>query len=190
MEPEWTVQQLQARIEEAASERLHCQVVAFLELPISQTMRSLGLHGDDTWVTCSLAITPRLFRCEPPFGTTAGGTRVTIRGTGFLAGLGFGCADSGTRVSFGPGQTVACWRLSDQELQCITPQHPEGITKVSLVGCETARDSGAAAYEFMSEGRMCDMIFLTTNANCPIRQPRQGLGEDADATPFHWPDDT
>lgn len=69
---------------------------------------------------------PRITGLVPPGGPTAGGTRVTITGSG-LAGAG----EAGGSVSFGgsPAEVVAA---SDAELIVISPRHDPGDVEVSI----------------------------------------------------------
>lgn len=175
----WSTLDLRTAIEHAASERLNYAVVALLyfncggeKVPTDppQSLSALGLHGGAS-IHCELIISPHVTRCEPPYGPVAGGTLVCIRGSGFLTQSGFASdGHSGARLSFGSGCSVPCWRASDEELLCRTPEHAEGVVSVTLLGCEAASASlGTAAFEFASEGRMCDLIFATTNAHCPLK---------------------
>ena len=188
VEPDWSSQDLCEAIENAAQQRLGHRVAALMSyrdgrrVPLTprQTIASLGLQGPDACVRCELTSAPRVKRCEPPFGPVAGGTLVTIRGSGFLAQSGFGSSSStsgGARVSFGAGCTVPCWRASDEELLCRAPPHDAATVSVTLLGCENSESSGAAACEFASEGRMCDLIFATTNAHCPLRRAGEDVHE-------------
>ena len=189
----WTNLDLRAAIERSACERLGNVVAALLSYPDGthvpmdppQFLAALGLDASDATVKCELVSAPRIQRCEPPFGPVGGGTLIRVRGSGFRAESGFGGHGDGTsaaaitgggaRLSFGSGCTVPCWRGSDDELLCRAPPHPEGIVSVVLLGCvEAAGSSGAAAFEFASEGRMCDLIFATTNSNCPLRNVKNG----------------
>jgi hypothetical protein len=177
----WTTDDLKRKIEGLAALRLGYQAVALLShrggrpLPNGALLTSLSLV--DEAVDCALVTVPLVFRCEPPHGPVAGGTLVRIRGSGFLA------VGGGARVSFGDC-SVPCWRVADDELQCLAPPHTEGIVSVKLKQCcEAVREStgGAASYEFASEGRLCDLIFATTNAHCPLRTSDRGAGLEKEA---------
>lgn len=181
-----TVEFLRSTVESNAVDRLGFDVVAKFSLPDGRqlpeqpphmTLASLGIGHSDC-IACSISPALRIYRCEPPHGPVAGGTLVHIRGSGFSQGS-FG--DGSARVSFGAGCTVPCWRGSDAELLCHAPPHAEGIVTVTLVGCEAAGFIGVASYEFATEGRLCDLIFSTTNAHCPLRDGAYGaVGAAAD----------
>ena len=177
--PSWTSHDLRSAIQHVAHERLGQALVAILRfadggsisMDPPQSLVTLGLGGSEACVHCELVAVPRVQRCEPPYGPVAGGTLLTLRGSGFLVSSGFSNSNenAGARLSFGAGCTVPCWRLSDEELLCRTPTHAPGVVSVTLLGCEAAGSStGAATFEFASEGRICDLIFATANAHCPL----------------------
>lgn len=175
--PTCTIQELKFLVERQAHDRLGFYVSAALSFEdgraivgtdTQQTLAALGLDTAGACVGCSLTMVPRLTRCEPPFGPARGGTLLRLRGSGFLESAGFHNT-GGVRLSFGSGCSVPCWRATDNELQCRAPAHDVGIVNISLLNCEDAASAGSAAYEYCSEGRLCDLIFSTTNSHCPLR---------------------
>ena len=188
--PSWTTDDLRSTVERFAAQRLGHQAAALLTydgrlLPAGVPLSLLGLDSEAASIDCELVTVPLIFRCEPPHGPCAGGTLVRIRGSGFLAQSGFG-EGGGARVSFG-ALAVPCWRTADDELQCRAPPHAEGPVSVSLLGCQAARaSSGCAAYEYASEGRLCDLIFATTNAHCPLRTGEEERGTGVEEQTPDW----
>ena len=190
MASSWTTDDLRSAIENVASQRLGYQAAALLthdgrQLPAGVSLSSLGLDNEAASVEVELVTVPLIFRCEPPHGPCAGGTLVRIRGSGFLSQSGF-AEQGGARVCFG-ALAVPCWRAADDELQCRAPPHAEGLVSVSLLGCQAARaSSGCAAYEYASEGRLCDLIFTTTNAHCPLRTGEEERGTGMEELAPDW----
>src|SRR5690349_10414554 len=80
---------------------------------------------------------PGITTVSPAYGTTRGGTAVTLTGTHF---------EHVHAVRFG-GTTAQFRRVSSTELRAITPAHPAGWVTVAVVTANgTARDKGGYSY--------------------------------------------
>lgn len=62
--------------------------------------------------------------CNPPTGSTAGGTHVTITGTGFSRGC---------TVTFGGFSAASVVAVNDSTITCVTPAHAAGAVNVAVV---------------------------------------------------------
>lgn len=122
---------------------------------------------------------------DPPAGSTAGGTEVTITGTGFFY--------PGTKVSFGgvPAQRVTV--ISDNQAVAVTPPHPQGPVDVRVESAGLSPVSPAAHFSFAGgawseSGAMATARFSHTITELPDGgvlvaggRAAQGLGPLASA---------
>lgn len=74
-------------------------------------------------IATALAPTPTIAGLTPTSGSTAGGTVMTITGTGFA---------SGVSVIFGEQAATSVTRVSSTSLSVVTPQHMAGSVSVSV----------------------------------------------------------
>ncbi len=68
---------------------------------------------------------PALLSLSPPTGSTAGGTRVRLRGAGFLRTPALACR-------FGAAADVPATWVSAHEVECVSPSAPRGAVDVAL----------------------------------------------------------
>lgn len=88
-------------------------------------------------VTIVATLTPRITDVTPPFGSTEGGTRVSVRGSDLA---------SNCFVTFGALQGTSEW-ISGSEIAATTPPHAAGAVDVAVhCGTSTATRSGGFRY--------------------------------------------
>ena len=78
---------------------------------------------------------PRLDSLQPPLGPVAGGTRVTVFGTGFLGIPSIWCRFSGVDAALnvtGRAVLVSARRFSSTRLECVSPQLQAGYWQLEL----------------------------------------------------------
>jgi len=152
-------------------------------------------------VDCQLTIveappltrSPRLLQLGPLWGPEEGGTLIRLYGEGLSSSV---AAESSTssnnrgvpHVRFGSSVSVPCERINDTTLCCLSPQHPPGIVKVSLVQCGISHNNNSqltgsniileddldeTTFEYVRMGAAFDAIFATTNSYCPLRSQQQ-----------------
>ena len=154
-----------------------------LEATSRSTCREAGLGPTSTvYATVSFGgHAPSLHKCEPPFGSCAGGNTVYIHGAGFTAGQHF----HHLRVAFGADRQVPATRVSDHVLECVAPPHPAGPVTVRLLCASASAEqrvlepaSKGAPYEFVEPELMYDAIFASTNSHCPTLHVLRGRAEE------------
>jgi uncharacterized protein (TIGR03382 family) len=84
---------------------------------------------------------PTLASLSPTSGTTAGGTTVTLTGTGFLAGV---------AVLFGSDAATSVTVVSPTQLTAITPVRPVGVVSVTVRNLDNQSAELARAYRFVA----------------------------------------
>ena len=82
---------------------------------------------------------PTVTSVSPTFGNPAGGTLVTITGTGFVAGA---------SVDFGSSACTGITVLSATSITCTTPAHALGTVAVTVTNADTQSGSLASAYTY------------------------------------------
>ncbi len=88
-------------------------------------------------VTIVTTLTPRITDITPPFGSTEGGTRVSLRGSDL---------SSNCVVTFGGSQAASEW-INASEIAATTPAHAAGVVDVAVhCGANTATRSGGFRY--------------------------------------------
>ncbi|MDP1823565.1 MAG: IPT/TIG domain-containing protein [Archangium sp.] len=84
---------------------------------------------------------PTLTAVSPISGTTAGGTVVTLTGTGFGAG---------TQVRFGTDGATGVTVVSPTQLTALTPAHAVGVVEVRVTSLDSQSATLARAYRFVA----------------------------------------
>jgi hypothetical protein len=189
-----------------------CHLTIILEAPPLPTL------------TIRPLILPRLLQLGPLWGPEEGGTLIRLHGEGLfsqsllllqtMVGEAAAAVDSTTtatsssnnnnndrgvpHVRFG-SVSVPCERINDTTLCCLSPPHPPGIVKVSLVRCNSIShnnhnnshnnhnnhltgnnnrilleeddedEQDETTFEYVRLGAAFDTIFATTNSYCPLR---------------------
>lgn len=85
---------------------------------------------------------PTVSGVEPAFGTTLGGTEVTISGQNFVPGA---------TVVFG-GVEVAPASVSATEVRLVTPKHPPGLVDVTVRNPDGKAATSPQAFEYVPKG--------------------------------------
>jgi PKD repeat protein len=93
-------------------------------------------------VTVVATLTPRISDVTPPFGSTDGGTRVTVRGSDFAQN----CS-----VKLGGLQATSAW-VSASEISAIAPPHAAGAVDVE-VHCGTSTATRSAGFRYVAPAR-------------------------------------
>jgi hypothetical protein len=118
---------------------------AHAEGTVSVRLKSPGGSSTDTAAddyTYTLPVTPTITSLSPTSGSTAGGTSVTINGTGF---------DLVSSVLFGDEPAVSYVVNSPTKITAVAPSHAEGTVRVRVtaVGGTTA-DTAADDYTYVA----------------------------------------
>lgn len=103
------------------------------------------INPDDQASTLTGAFTfdpaPTLVSSSPTTGSTAGGTPVTLIGTGFLGGA---------TVLFGASAATTVTLISPTELTAITPAHAVGVVSITVRNADNQSAELARAYRFVA----------------------------------------
>ena len=97
--------------------------------------QSTTLSHSFTYITPSPSITS----INPTSGTTAGGTSVTITGSGF---------QSGATISFGGSAGTSVVLVSSTSLTAVTPAHSSGTVSVTVTNPDNQADTLLGAFTF------------------------------------------
>ncbi|MBX5480258.1 MAG: IPT/TIG domain-containing protein [Myxococcaceae bacterium] len=106
-------------------------------------------NPDDQTSTLANAFTfvaaPAVSTLSPHIGASAGGTQVTITGTGFVDGL---------TVSFDGVEATSVTVLNSQTLTAVTPAHPEGWVSVTVSNPDGQTSTLAQGFDFIAAPAM------------------------------------
>jgi hypothetical protein len=89
---------------------------------------------------------PAIIRISPSGGTTAGGTLVTITGTGFQPGV------PGTRVTFGGVAGTGVNVLSATQIQAVTPAHATAAVDVRVTNPDSQSATRTGGFTYTTGG--------------------------------------
>jgi hypothetical protein len=106
-------------------------------------------NPDDQFATLVGAFTygtppPAIISISPSSGTTAGGTSVTITGTGFQPGV------PGTTVTFGGVAASGVNVISSTQIQAMTPAHDAGSVDVRVTNPDAQSATRVGGYVYVS----------------------------------------
>jgi hypothetical protein len=101
--------------------------------------------------TVSASPYPTITNISPDNGTSAGGTPVTITGTGFSnscpTGAAADCPNTTPRVLFGETEVAGAW-VSSTQITATTPAHSSGPVSVKVRNPDTRQTAVGSAYTF------------------------------------------
>jgi len=106
----------------------------------------------------SLNPAPTVSTISPTSGTTAGGTPVTITGTGFLAGA---------TVSLGGTAATGISVVNSTSITATTPAHAAGAVNVVVTNTDTQSGTLTNGYTYTTSGGGGTIAFVQVNAATP-----------------------
>jgi len=120
---------------------------------------------------------PTISGISPSLGTTAGGTLVTITGTGFQPGV------LGTTVTFGGVAATGVTVASSTQMNAIAPAHAEGIVDVIVRNPDGQSATVPSGFTFGTVAIGCGTG--TDNSECGnVGDPYEGQGPPSNQVPI------
>lgn len=138
-----------------SSTTLTCTTPAHLVGAVSVTVTNPDTQSGTTAAAFTYQDAPTVTSVAVNEGALAGGTAITITGTGFV---------TGAAVLFDVSACTAISVDSSTSITCTTPLHAAGAVSVTVTNADTQTDTLASAYTYQAGPTVSSVAALTGNA--------------------------